>query len=429
MSFNKLENINYKINNSKKWKYFYMLMMILWSSKTTNLLKIGPENPILSVLYLLIIFYTYKKYNLHNTLKPLKIIYSIFAIWYIAISIKYKQIQPIYFGILINTFIVYVAFLLYKRKEFFYYADKVLKHLSIISLFVWIAYTILPSFISEFMDMISVGENAGTMRANFFVVGIGKQSAIDGLTIKRNIGFTWEGGRFACYLIFALFINLTIKNFSLSFRNNKTFYIYLLALISTFSTTGIITFITIIIYYAYNKSYAYRIAMIIIGWLIIPTIWGLSFVGDKIIHLIDYETEIENIRWTFTQGNMDEIVPQRITGLYLEIQNFIHDFWIGYNINNNSYATTYIFGGYNIWPANGLIQILSMYGIFVGLFFYYLLFKSSEEITILFNKKGIYIFALMFMTINISYEFWTSCICLYCVYYYLFCKYTPLRRM
>lgn len=424
-----LSNLGYiEDNKNIKWKYFYMLLMILWSAKTTNLLKIGPENPILSIIYLLIIFYTYKKFCRNSSRKPLKIIFSIFSVWYIAICLKYNQIQPIYWGILINSFIVYVAFSLYKNKEFFIYVDKVLTHLSVISLIVWFAYTILPNLITEIMDLLSVGENAGTMRANFFVVGIGKQPAIDGLSIKRNIGFTWEGGRFACYLIFAIFINLTLKNFSISYKNNKSLYIYLLALISTFSTTGIVSLLPIIIYYAYNKSNAYRIATIIACWLIIPTVWGLSFIGEKIIHLTDYETEIENIRWIFSQGRVQDIVPQRITGIYLEIQNLIHDFWLGYNINENSYSTKFIFGGERVWAANGIIQILSMYGIFIGLFFYYLLFKSSILITEHFEKKGNYLFALIFMTINVSYEFWTSCICLYCVYFYLFSKYSSHKR-
>lgn len=45
----------------------------------------------------------------------------------------------------------------------------------ILSLIVWGGYVIMPSLIGEVMDSVSVVDNAATMRANIFVVGIGNQ--------------------------------------------------------------------------------------------------------------------------------------------------------------------------------------------------------------------------------------------------------------
>lgn len=80
----------------------------------------------------------------------------------------------------------------------------------------------MPSLIGEVMDSVSVVDNAATMRANIFVVGIGNQT-VEGLMIKRNIGFTWEAGRFSCFLVFAMFLNLSLHNMSLSWRKNRSF--------------------------------------------------------------------------------------------------------------------------------------------------------------------------------------------------------------
>lgn len=39
------------------YKYFFMLMMILWSAKTTELLKIDPDNTVMTCVYLIIIVF------------------------------------------------------------------------------------------------------------------------------------------------------------------------------------------------------------------------------------------------------------------------------------------------------------------------------------------------------------------------------------
>ena len=139
---------------------------------------------------------------------------------------------------------------------------------------------------------------------------------------------------------------------------------------------------------------------------------------------MDYEQEIRDMQWMFDRG-VESITPQRITGAYLELQNFLNDFWLGYNVNENAFSMSALFDGRELWLANVVIQIFSMYGVFMGLFFYGLLIKSSALIIKVFNKKGTILFALIFLLLSISYEFWTSSVFLYCVYYALFNHYMP----
>lgn len=107
------------------------------------------------------------------------------------------------------------------------------------------------------------------------------------------------------------------------------------------------------------------------------------------------------------------------------ITELLNDFWLGYNVNENAFSMSALFDGKEVWLANGVIQIFSMYGVFMGLFFYGLLIKSSALIIKVFNKKGTILFALIFLLLSISYEFWTSSVFLYCVYYALFNHYMP----
>ena len=390
-------------------------MMFLWSARTVELLEFGSENAGLSVVYFLIIIYYLIRYSRKQLYKPLFSILCVFFIWYIAICFKYGEIQSIYAGILISTVLAFCAFCIYKRSEFFFYAERVLTHLCVLSLVVWGLYCLFPSVVGSVMDSLSVGNNDSTMRANLLVVGIGNQD-VEGFSLKRNIGFTWEAGRYSCFLVLGLFINLSLHKMSISWVNNKSFYILLLGLLSTISTTGIMSSLVVLLYYVYNKSAAYRSAIIVLGWLLLPALWGLSFIGDKIGELLDYEEEISNMQYIFSEGSVS-ITPQRITGAYLEFQNFIHDFWLGYVTNENSYTVKYLFSGADVWLSDGFIQIFSMYGIFIGSFFYILLFRSSLLLSNVFNTKGTLLFAFLFIMISFSYSFWNSSIFLYIIYY------------
>ena len=101
---------------------------------------------------------------------------------------------------------------------------------------------------------------------------------------------------------------------------------------------------------------------------------------------MDYEQEIRDMQWMFDRG-WSQLLRKRITGAYLELQNFLNDFWLGYNVNENAFSMSALFDGREVWLANGVIQIFSMYGVFMGLFFYGLLIKSSALIIKVFNKK------------------------------------------
>ena len=135
---------------------------------------------------------------------------------------------------------------------------------------------------------------------------------------------------------------------------------------------------------------------------------------------MNVQQEIHDMEYSFYVYNTSQITPQRFTGLYLDLQNWLHDFWLGYNLNQDSYAEKIMFNGYSVWLSNGIIQIFSKYGLFIGLFFYWQLFKSSIKLSQDFNYKGTLIFALTFILINISYDFWSSAITLHYVLYHIY---------
>lgn len=393
-------------------KYFYMLMLFLWCAYTAPFLKpFDSQYLVSSFIYVVIYILYFVKYCLRKNNKPFAILFFICLGWYIIQCIKWRSVTSIDFRLFYSLILCHVAFYLYKEKEFFFYFEKVLVHFTLLSLFVWVLAIIAPTMMHSLFDRISVWSNGYTTYGNVIVVALGNQYS---LGILRNIGFTWEAGRFASFLVVGLFISLLLNNMHI--RGNRSFFIFLIGLISTLSTTGIVAAIIVIFFYAHNKNVVSKFMIIVLGLMLIPLIWSMDFIGEKIIQNIDVYQEIDNMQWTFEHADRS-ITPQRFTGFYLDFQNWIHDFWFGYNLNENSYVQKILFNGNEVWLSNGIIQIFSKYGIFIGLFFYYCLFRSSRKIVQDFNFKGAYVFALLFLIISISYDFWASGIFLYLILY------------
>ena len=397
-------------------KYFYMLLMFLWCAYTVPFLKPFDSNFLFtSVIYIIIYFIYFYKYCFTRSKYPLNLLLAIMVGWYLAQCIKHNQITSIDFRLIYSIILCHVSFYLYKGKEFFLYFEKVLVHLTILSLIVWGLGMIATGPMQSFVRNISVWDNGNTTYGNMIVVALGNQWTNG---ILRNIGFTWEAGRFSAFLVIGLFNNLLIHNFKI--KNNKPLLILTIGLITTFSTTGFGAAICVLLLYIYNKSTKYKIVLITICILLSPTILALDFIGDKLRDTMNVQQEIHDMEYSFYVYNTSQITPQRFTGLYLDLQNWLHDFWLGYNLNQDSYAEKIMFNGYSVWLSNGIIQIFSKYGLFIGLFFYWQLFKSSIKLSQDFNYKGTLIFALTFILINISYDFWSSAITLHYVLYHIY---------
>jgi len=399
-------------------KYFFMFMMVMWVARTTPLtsFKIG-ENPILTPVYLLILLYYYVRYcKLTNI--PLYCLLSIYASWYVCICLKYGGIQGVEFTFLYSFIIVHIAFNIYNKTEFLSIFENVIVKLCILSLIVWAAANILPGF-PKIMHSIAVYENHPPTETNSIIVGMGSQISMG---IRRNIGFTWEPGRFSCFIIMTMFFNLIRTKFQL--KGNINMLILLVTLLSTISTTGYFALIAIILFYLINTTTNSKFLTTIIISLFLPSFVGLSFMMDKVVGLSDIDTEISAINYFGNRG-MEVVCPQRIASLYFEYINLIHDFWFGFNNIENSYINNHLFKGVLVTSSQGVLIILSKYGILFGSFFYFCLFRSTTFLSKVYHYKGKYMFAFVFILISVSYEFWGNCIWMY---FYLSVFYTSFSN-
>lgn len=395
----------------------------MWCGSTTPMLKIiSAENIFWCIPHVIILLIYLIKFPPSKKEKsPILIIFFSIILWWGLQCIKSDEIVGMDIMLIVQTLPVYIAYNLYQKKEFFYYFEKVLTALTVASIVIWAGGCLANTQMRSIMDLLSIWDNGNTTYAHLGFVGLGNQYAV-GMSIIRNIGFTWEAGRFSGFLVIGLFVNLILHKMQIfPVANNKHFWILAVGLISTFSTTGYGAAIGIVLMYFLNKGGHYRILIVALSLLWIPAIWGLGFFSEKIMNEADTDLDLDRMQYVFDRGET-QITPGRITGAYLELENLKHDPLLGYNKNENSYTNTNIFMGNSVWLSNGTLQILSKYGIVFGIFFYFLLIKSSYLMADIFKFKGKLIFFLLFVLINISYNYWDTCVMLYFVYMFLYKK-------
>ena len=178
----------------------------------------------------------------------------------------------------------------------------------------------------------------------------------------------------------SLFFNLSLKK-SLT---NTTSLIFMVSIITAFSTTGIIVLLlNIIIFILFSKSLKpqIRFILIVIILAIIPLVLSLSFMSDKI------ETQIAQSNISYSRF-----------GAAVVHWEIIQDYpYAGLPYDDNK---TYERYADNISP-NGITEIFIRYGVFAGIFYYILLFRSNKVLMnyLGLKNKAILLFLILIVSI------------------------------
>ena len=398
----------------KSFYYIYMLLMFMWAGRVTPIFdNLGLlQNPVSFIIFFLLNCYVFRKVYSWSTLKRILPFFCILFIWYICSIFKLGINQPLPWTNFYSLIISYNGVNLYKDKLFFYF-EKVLIDLCLLSLIVWGGAILLPGIIPPILKLISLPVSNSITESHIGLVGLFPDS--DVFLFRRNLGFTWEPGRFSCFILLGMLFNLMRTQCRLNSNNNL--YILFLSLLSTGSTTGFASFTVIILYILANKGYQSKFLTIILCVLILPFVLALPFMQEKIVNVFSLSDEIEIIDYYAEQNtNSGTWVPQRGVGLYFDYLNFSNDPLLGYGNIQNSYIFN-LYKGFDIQLSNGLIQIFATYGIIIGLYFYYLCYRSTICIAKQLNISGWYFFFILFCLINVSYNFWQTSLLMMFVFY------------
>jgi hypothetical protein len=356
---------------------------------------------IIPLVFTLIIFFKCKVRINNRGLYILLII----TIWSIIQTIKIGYFSG---GILIiyyNFIVAYIVIKVYGLNLFYLYEYYIVQ-LSKIGLFFYFSVLIIPSIALPILQFINLADPNGSINIIVFTLhhSWGKelevtQDSILGLMI-RNSGFSWEPGRYAIMIIFAMFFNVIRNKFS--FQNNLNFWILLLALISTFSTTGFSAFFIIVLFlYLNTKAKRYKLLYSIV---LIPLIYFFvsteefggkvkgAWVEDEIIQYVKNKNET-------TESN--RIVVDRFGSFLAGFTNFKNDPIFGYGPDqDNSYFAKNFVGVSNY----GLMGDFAKFGLFIGLLLVISLFYTSIWYAKKFSFRNNFIFILLFLICSFSYN-------------------------
>lgn len=278
--------------------------------------------------------------------------------------------------------------------------------LCVIAIILWGLSFLLP-FVPSLLKVISPNWINGLIESNILVFGLEPPDSYAALFFRRNVGFAWEPGRFACFVAIAMFINLSMFKFRI--RSNFHIWIFLLTLLSTQSTTGYAILGVIILVYLFNVQKKLYTLYLVLGIAFVLYLLSLPFMGDKILENMigkeHNETFVEVAEYNANQERA--FVPQRFDGLLWEWFNFEHDPILGYGPDVTYSYTAMIFNN-QVVLYNGVIKIFAMFGIFLGLMVYYLYYKGSVYFSSSFNVKGSLFFFIIFFMMNVSYAFYNE---------------------
>ncbi|MDC3105304.1 O-antigen ligase family protein, partial [bacterium] len=136
--------------------------------------------------------------------------------------------------------------------------------------------------------------------------------------LNQNSGFCWEPGPFSCFLALSLTIYLLKTNFKL----DRRVLIYVIAILTTFSTTGYLCLIIIIcmfIYIKYKNRFFLFLSPIVLT-LSILTYFNIEFLNNKIydqFNNAEYDLEF------YIENNPDKRTSiGRFNGILLNLKDF-----------------------------------------------------------------------------------------------------------
>lgn len=169
--------------------------------------------------------------------------------------------------------------------KFFNYFVNVVYFLAIIGLFFWLLENISPEFNNSIKKWVSIlGTDPSVQKESLILFAYEPNKIIGGL-IRNNGGF-WEPGAYVTTLVPAFLFSSIIYGLK-----NKKSIIILIAILTTFSTTGYIALFVVFIYYivlsSYNSMVKYFLIITFVS-LSVFAYYALDFLSGKIEYNIEF---------------------------------------------------------------------------------------------------------------------------------------------
>lgn len=377
--------------------YLYLFCIIIYAGSATEFARsLGNIATVGNAFALLLtIIFIVKKQIIFNRRYLCSLV--VFTVYAVATFIANKLINPLWLSQwYIWLTIAYVICQCYGKRLFVIY-ETIIYHLCIVALVFWGIYIIFPSLITSIVSILQFNNSYtdDVQSKNMIVYTLMEESrALNNFVkIPRNAGFAWEPGAFASFICLAIYCNIIRTNFKL---NDKKIVVFILALISTQSTTGFIILIAMIAFWLIFSKRTYYAAILL---PVILFMFQLPFVHNKIMD------EYNNVSYVDISQFSKSTALGRMASLQLDWNEFLLHPILG--LGGYTDGTWLVRQGYdNIATISGIGKMLSMYGIIMTFLFVFLLIKSSIRIADLSNSSMKYLLLVPIIGIMFSYNLW-----------------------
>ncbi|MFZ4105143.1 hypothetical protein [Flavobacterium sp.] len=215
---------------------------------------------------------------------------------------------------------------------------------------------------------------------------------INGVHKDRNCGFMWEPGAFGAMLIIAFVIYLYSSNFKL----NKKVFVYVIIILSTYSTTTYLNLLLVPFLYLFNSKTSNKIFT---GSLIlIVAILFLSLSTTTVLDKINFQfSNLDNDLIRLDYNLQEVVVLDRLASLVYLFPKIQENYLVGTGwtyVNEIALEKA-------VSLSNGVAFYLVMFGLVGIVFFIYTVYKTG----FLFfnsNRNQSILFAIVVLNIGFS---------------------------
>ena len=365
----------------------YILLILLIAVSGFEYFYLNEEWISIGLILSLITVYSRRLYNRLDK-KALYIILLFIVLEFVQfLFLGGFRLRPI-IGTFARLFFAYFVILILNGEILKAYI-KVISIFSIISLMFYILYYLFPGLVSDIIafskihikPVFSVKETFNSYyKPNIIIF------AFHGFELlpMRNSGPFWEPGAFAIYLNLALVFNLMNEKKLTSFKS----LLFIITILTTLSTSGIVTLMFIIIVYNYFKTRKRLISLLLIPLLVLFSL-SVFFRTEILYDKINTNISLSEVTTTSRFGSAKE-----------DINLFQKNPIIGYGRNTEAtYGKTILYSRAT-HRNNGLTRIFVQYGVF-ALVILYMIMKSMRNITYMYIRDKYY-FLLPFTVILLS---------------------------
>jgi hypothetical protein len=354
----------------------YLLVIIVILQSGTNLFygfSIGYLLPI--VFFIKYFYFSFEKRIESGAYIFLGITFLLMLYHYFDLNTNFKS-EIIQYLIFVTVFFI-ISILGFDFLNIFL---RITIFLAISSLLIWV----LLQFSGAFKTiLISFGESLPKFSgsSDFFYLHKNEASSVNAIIYNvsyddsiRNYGIFYEPGRFAIFLIIALLLNVFHFGKTLF---NKTSIILMITTFTTFSTTGYIAILLIILFYGYSiKIHPFlKFVILILLIFLIYYLLKLDFMLDKIN--AESTSDSEDSRFFAFVYHLEMISKKPISGYGITLTDIL-------------------------LSPNGISFFVLKYGVPYFLYFLFFLYKSTNSLIKSLNFKSRLFILAIFLVLAFS---------------------------